>query len=48
MRGEGREEPGGGVQAGPDFLLLQVAVEIPVVVMEQPRQLVHLNLASTD
>lgn len=44
MRGEGGEEPGGGVQAGPDLLLLQVAVQVPVVVVEQPRQLVHLDL----
>lgn len=43
--GEGGEKPGGGIQAGPNLLLLQVAVEIPVVIMEQPRQLVHLNLA---
>lgn len=44
VRGEGGEEPGGGVQAGSNLLLLQVAVEIPVVVVKQPRQLVHLNL----
>lgn len=42
--GEQSEEPGGGVQAGPDLLLLQVAVQISVVVVKQPRQLVHLNL----
>lgn len=41
---EQSKEPWGGVQAGADLLLLQVAVQIPVVVMEQPRQLVHLNL----
>lgn len=44
---EGGEEPRRGVQAGPDLLLLEVAVEIPVVVVEQPRQLVHLNLTWT-
>ena len=44
LGGEEREEPGRGVQAGADLLLLQVVVEFPVVVMQQPRQLVHLNL----
>lgn len=42
--GKSGEEPRRGVQTGPDLLLLQVAVEIPVIVVEQTRQLVHLNL----
>lgn len=44
MGGEDGEEPGCGIQAGPDLVLLQVAVEVPVVVMEEPGQLVHLDL----
>lgn len=44
VRGEDGEEPGRGVQAGADLLLLQVVVQVPVVVVQQPGQLVHLDL----
>lgn len=44
VRGEGREEPGGSVETGADLILLQMSVQLPVIVMQQARQLVHLNL----
>ena len=42
--GEDGEEPGRGVQAGADLVQLQVAVQVPVVVVQQSGQLVHLDL----
>lgn len=44
LRGEEREEPGRRVEAGADLVLLQVVVQLAVVVVQQPGQLVHLNL----
>ena len=44
LRGEEGEEPGGRVEAGADLLLLQVGVQPAVVVVQQPRELVHLDL----
>ena len=41
---EHREEPGSGVVNGSDLVCLQVAVQVWVVVVEQPRQLVELDL----
>lgn len=42
--GEEGEEPRRGVEARPDLVLLQVIVKFPVVVVQQPGELVHLNL----
>lgn len=44
LGGEHGEKPGRGVEAGADLVLLQVVVEVPVVVVEEPRELVHLDL----
>lgn len=44
LGGEHGEEPGRGVEAGADLVLLQVVVEVPVVVVQEPRELVHLDL----
>lgn len=42
--GKHGEEPGGGVEAGADLVLLQVIVEVSVVIVKQPWELVHLDL----
>lgn len=44
LRGEEREEPRRCVEARADLVLLEVIVQVPVVVMQQPGELVHLNL----
>lgn len=44
LRGEESEEPGCGVQAGADLVLLQVSVQVTVIVVQQSGQLVHLDL----
>lgn len=44
LGGEHGEKPGRGVEAGADLVLLQVVVEVSVVVVEEPRELVHLDL----
>lgn len=44
LRGEEREEPRRRVEAGADLVLLKVVVQVTVVVVQQPGQLVHLNL----
>lgn len=44
LRGEESKEPGRGVQAGTDLLLLQVSVQVTMVVVQKSGQLVHLNL----
>lgn len=44
LRGEEREEPGRRVEAGADLVLLEVVVQVTVVVVQQPGELVHLNL----
>lgn len=44
LRGEQREEPRRRVEAGADLVLLKVVVQVTVVVVQQPGQLVHLNL----
>lgn len=48
LRGEHSEEPGCCVEAGPDLLLLQVAVQVAVIVVQEPRELVHLDLRGTE
>ena len=47
LGGEECEEPGGGVETGADLMVLQVAIELPVVVVQQSGQLVHLDLTQT-
>lgn len=42
--GKHGEEPGGGIEAGADLVLLEVVVEVSVVVVKKPRELVHLDL----
>lgn len=44
LRGEEREEPGRRVEARADLVLLEVVVQLAVVVVQQPGELVHLNL----
>ncbi len=41
---KGSEEPGSGVETRADLVLLQMSVQLPVIVMQQTRQLIHLNL----
>lgn len=44
MWGKGSEEPRSGVQTGADLVLLQMSVQLSVIVVQQTRQLIHLNL----
>lgn len=44
LGGKHGEEPGGSIEAGADLVLLEVVVEVPVVIMKEPRELVHLDL----
>lgn len=44
LRGEESEEPRRGVEARADLVLLEVIVQLAVVVVQQPGELVHLNL----
>lgn len=44
MRGKEREEPRRGVEARADLVLLKVVVQLTVIVVQQPGELVHLNL----
>lgn len=44
LGGEHGEKPGGGIEAGADLMLLEVIVEVSVVIVKKPRELVHLDL----
>lgn len=44
LRGKEREEPRCGVEARADLVLLKVVVQLTVIVVQQPGELVHLNL----
>lgn len=44
LRGEDGEEPGGSKERGSHFMLVQMYVEVRMVVVDQPRQLVQLHL----
>lgn len=44
LRGKEREEPRRGVEARADLVLLKVVVQLTVIVVQQPGELVHLNL----
>lgn len=42
--GEQSQEPRRRVEAGADLVLLKVTVQVSVVVVQKPGELVHLNL----
>ena len=44
LRGKESEEPRSGVEGRTDLILLQMVIQTLVEVMEQTRQLVHLDL----
>lgn len=44
LRGEDGEEPGGSEERGSHLVLVQMYVEVGMIVVDQPRQLVQLHL----